>query len=161
MPPLDLLVSKVHLVLMVDRVAEVLRVFLACLEKRDPGAILDCRAILVCKDLPDHQDNHSCLSLKRGKATHRQETMIKDQLQHAPRASQVSGALQAHMEDQALQDHLDKMVPRELQETEALRVQLVPQVHLGQEVVTAIQGPRVRLDIQAHVAHQERRELRD
>jgi hypothetical protein len=54
---LDLLAYKVHPVQMDDRVQEVLKVYLVCLDERDHGETLDYPAILESKVHLDHLDN--------------------------------------------------------------------------------------------------------
>lgn len=161
MPHLELPACKVHPVLMVDRVLEVLRVYLACLGGKDRGEILGCLVILVYKVLLDHLDRHLCLRQKQMPVIHKQETMTKDQQLLVLQVNLVPGVLRGHKEDKAQQDHLDKMVLREYQETEAHRAQLVLLAHLvlGDEMATL--AHLVQLDTLVDVADLERRELKD
>jgi hypothetical protein len=158
---LELLAYKAPLVLRVDRVQEVLRVYLEFQAERDQGETLDCLATLVYKAPLDHLDSHLCLSQTKVPVIHKQVTMTKDQQLHALQVNLVPEALQALKEDQALLDHLDRTALRESLETEAHRVLLALLAHLVPGEGMEIQVLQVQLDTLAHVAHQERRELRD
>jgi hypothetical protein len=157
---LDLLAYKVHPVQMDDRVQEVLKVYLVCLDERDHGETLDYPAILESKVHLDHLDNLLLVSLNQTPPIHKQETMTRDRQLHALRVSLGREVLQGLKEDQVLRDRQAKMVHKVPQATEAVQVQLVHRVLLGQEDVMETLVLLDLPDILDHVAHKERKEQR-